>query len=81
MTDEEDLLSVNMSLINFLKLMVRKNNRWFSDKKGIVKKALNIVNNTEEDFETHDENGEELRYKFYKIYPKVDGIITDISKE
>ena len=36
MTDEEELLSVNMAVINFLKLMVRKNNRWFSDKKVIL---------------------------------------------
>jgi len=35
-TDEEELLSVNMAVINFLKLMVRKNNRWFSDKKVIL---------------------------------------------
>mmetsp|Transcript_18657 Transcript_18657/g.18328 ORF Transcript_18657/g.18328 Transcript_18657/m.18328 type:complete len:389 (-) Transcript_18657:38-1204(-) len=79
--DEEDLLSINMALINFLKLMVRKNNRWFSDKKGLVKKALDLVHNTEKDFETKDENGEDLRYQFYRIYPKVDGRITDLSQE
>ncbi|CAI2365170.1 unnamed protein product [Moneuplotes crassus] len=79
--DEEDLLSINMALINFLKLMVRKNNRWFSDKKGLVQKALDLVHNTEKDFETKDENGEDLRYQFYRIYPKVDGRITDLSQE
>ena len=26
-----------------------------------------------------DENGEDLKYQFYKIYPKIDGRMTDIN--
>jgi len=80
MNDEEDTLSVNMALICFLKLMIRRNNRWFSNKKHIVESALDLINNPENEFVETDENGEKLRYNFYKIFPKVDGRITDISE-
>ena len=61
--------------------MIRKNNRWFSDKKHLVDEALSIINNTKGDFVTKDDQGEDLRYNFFTIYPQVDGRITDISLE
>ena len=65
--DDEEASTINNAIINFLKLMIRKNNRWFSDKKGIVDSALNLINNDGKDFVEKDDKGEPLRYNFFKI--------------
>jgi 5'-nucleotidase len=77
--DDEDCPTINLALINFLKLMIRNNTVWFNNKKHIVNGALSLINNSGDDHVTKDENGEKLKYNFFKIYPKVDGRITDVT--
>lgn len=79
--DEEHGLSINISMINFLKLMIRSNTVWFSDKKHIVEGALKVINNPDGEYVTKDENDEKLRYNFFKIFPKVDGRLTDLNAQ
>ena len=79
--DGEVCLSVNNVLINHFKLMTRLNKAWFSVKKAKVDQALELANNTEHDFIDKDADGKKLKYRFYKIYPKLDGRLTDVNAQ
>ena len=38
-----------------------------------------MINNTDRHCLTKDDNGDEMEYKYFTIYPKVDGRLEDIS--
>jgi len=42
--------------------------------------GLEIINNIDQNCMTQDEDGNEMKYKYFTIYPQVDGRIQDISK-
>ena len=78
-SDGRSGLTVNHSVVSFLKLLIKDGECILNKKKHLVKNALKISNNNDEDFISQDENGEDLKYNFYKIFPKIDGRITDIN--
>ena len=80
--DEEHGLVVNTSLISFFKLMIKENSFWYNKQHVKIKECLEIANNsTGGEYVTKDEDGKDLKYHFYKIFPKVDGRIVDINDQ
>lgn len=78
--DDEQCPIVNTSLISFFKLMIKENMMWYNTKYHLVEEALALANNHDKEFQSKDTEGLDLKYNFYKFYPKVDGRLTDINE-
>ena len=72
-------LTVNNSVVSFLKLLIKDTENIKHKKQHLVSKALDLSQNNNEEIVSKDENGEDLKYQFYKIYPKIDGRMTDVN--
>ena len=77
---EDAGLVINTSLITFFKHMIKENNTFKSRLRGQTQACLEIANNhNEKDYVMTDDDGKDLKYHFYKFYPKVDGRLTDLN--
>jgi len=80
-SDEEENPTLDTLVINFLSLLTTKNNKWYSPDKKKLMAGLKRVHNKNMENLSLDHEGKEMPYKYYKIFPKIDGRLTDVSKE
>lgn len=81
MTDSENVPTLDTLVTNFFKLITTLNTKWFSVEKHRVKEALKMMGNTNEECLRLDEEGQDLKYKYFKVFPKVDGRVVDICSQ
>jgi 2',3'-cyclic-nucleotide 2'-phosphodiesterase (5'-nucleotidase family) len=79
LTDGEQNPTLDIMVVEFLGLLTTKNTKWYSIKKRRAMFGLNLCNNNTMEEVHLDEEGKEMKYKYYKIFPKLDGRLQDVS--
>lgn len=75
--DHENCIDLKTAMIDMMQDMVKRNMD-NEDIKEYVVEALKVVNNDTQEYVEKDYQDQQLRHRYFKIFPKKDGRIKDI---
>jgi hypothetical protein len=79
LVDSENAVSINSCLHNFFSWLNKNTQQRTLVDDTKIEEILKMFHNPESECALEDERGQTLGAGLYKLYPKVDGRITDIS--